>query len=42
MIKLKKIKKTVTYVDAEDDNSSHDAMNTAPHAPKTVTARSGK
>ena len=34
----KTIKNTVTYVDAAYDNAYHYAMNTAPHAPNTVTS----
>ena len=33
-----KIKKSVTDVDATDDNASYYAMNTSPHAPNFVTA----
>ena len=37
MIKLKKLKLAVTYVDAAYNNVSHDAMNTAPHSPNYDT-----
>ena len=33
-----KIKNTVTDIDAEDKNASHDTMNTSPHAPNAATA----
>ena len=34
----KKIKNTVTNVDAADNNASHNAMNTTPYAPNAATA----
>ena len=37
IIKLLKIKNTVTDVDDVDDNASHDAMMTASHAPNAAT-----
>ena len=38
IIKLKKIENTVTEVDAADENSSHDTMNTTSHAYNYATS----
>ena len=37
MIKLKTFKKTVTYIEAANNNTSHNWTNNAPHAPNATT-----